>query len=127
MGKKNTPITLIILIIFSLLLAACQLGAETGEEAPSEVDSSEDPGESMTFDPAMGDAADAAGLVYETLVKIEGGQPVPGLLILRRRAHSDGLRNHGTRPPHPPDGFLDAERLAHVRGSSWSKVTRIPI
>jgi len=89
--KKNTPVTLILLTIFGLLLAACQLGSGTAEEP---VDTAGEAVASTStdviFDPAMGGNADAAGLVYETLVNTQDGQPVP-FLALESTVSDDGL------------------------------------
>ena len=106
--KKNTLITLIVFVIFSLLLAACQSAANGGApsepEAPAQEPAQpepaatpvapEEPGADMPadvmFDPAMGVNADTIGLVYEHLLKVQDGALVPAL-ALAGTVSDDGL------------------------------------
>jgi len=103
--KKHILITLIILALTSLLLAACQ-PATTGVKAPSEPESSEpqeetqatpeapaaDPAEPMEvmLDPSMGVNADAAAYVYEGLTAVDEGQTVL-VLAFQVTVSDDGL------------------------------------
>lgn len=106
--KKHTLITLIVLIITGLLLVACQPAAPSEPEAPTEEPVQPEPAEEpeateapvptptpsgstdVMFDPATGGNADAAGLVYENLLKVQNGELFP-MLALEGTVSDDGL------------------------------------
>ncbi len=81
--KKNILTTLIVFIIISLTMAACQLGVDSSDQPAETPETTGDSSMSseVMFDPAAGGNADAAGLVYESL-------PV---LALETTVSDDGL------------------------------------
>lgn len=102
--KKYTLITLIVMTITSLLIAACQPAATEVSPGETEAPTSEpqptaapaateeptaEPMEVM-LDPSMSINADAAAYVYEGLSAIQGGQTVL-VLALEETVSDDGL------------------------------------
>ncbi|MBN1303552.1 MAG: hypothetical protein JXA13_03880 [Anaerolineales bacterium] len=94
--KKYSLTKLIIFAIVGTLMAACQPTVNdtqqpaAGQEQQQEAQSPSNASTKAIFDPAMGGNADSAGLVYETLLKIEGEELIP-MLALGSTVSDDGL------------------------------------
>lgn len=112
--KKQFLTVLSVMVLFGLLLVACQPAVDAGEpsepEAPVEEPSQPEPAEpepaepeptpepteepegatDVLFDPITGGSAETTGLVYEGLVKLDGDTAVPQL-ALSATVSDDGL------------------------------------
>jgi peptide/nickel transport system substrate-binding protein len=98
--KKQICFTVVLLTFASLLMSACQPtgGSDTsgdrtpspGEPEATSVTADHDSELEVLLDPALLPTAEASAYVYESLLKLEGGQTVP-VLALEGTVSEDGL------------------------------------